>query len=362
MGDGSFEINRRDLLKLGAMAPVAGIALAACNGAELTSDPQRPPVSRPTTRALVDVHVHIGITARAEALAEKIHSAKDYALLRSKDPKLFAEIVSDEQIDNSDLLVKVMEENGVTHAIIQATPGRDASNQRVADIARRHRGRFFPLYRPEIAMDAIGAGNLTKNPDKAVFSRNARSIAEDIESLLPELGMIGVGEIIPGGVVTASSDPFEIVRDMGPIMEALRPGNLPIQIPTGWSGWQGGLHYIFNPIWVDELAGNFPDVPIVLTKMGRGFRASFDACAVVAMRNASVYLEMTDAQPEHVQEALQRIGHERIMFGTDLSGISVNYAYEEGFHILDGVKLNAEQWEWIAWRTANKVYRLNLEA
>ena len=228
-------------------------------------------------------------------------------------------------------------------------------------MSRRHPGRLFPLYRPESAMDSIGAGTLTKGPDKAVLARNARNITEDIESLIPELGMIGVGELVPGGVVTAAIDPVEIARDMGPIMEALRPGNLSIQIPTGWSGWKGGLNYIYDPIWVDELAGNFPDVPIVLTKMGRGFDASFDACAVVAMRNVNVYFDMTDSRSEHIRVALQRIGPERIMFGTDLSGVSVNYAYEEGFRILDGAKLNTEELEWIAWRTANKVYQLHLE-
>jgi hypothetical protein len=48
--------------------------------------------------------------------------------------------------------------------------------------------------------------------------------------------------------------------------------------------------------------------------------------------------------------------------GTDLSGISVNYAYEDGFRIIDGAELNAEEWEWIAWRTVNEVYKLGLEA
>ena len=207
---------------------------------------------------------------------------------------------------------------------------------------------------------AVGSGDLTKEVDKTVFSKNAQLIAEDIESLFPELGLIGVGEIIPGGAVTAAIDPVEIAQDMSPIMEALRPGGLPIQFPTGWSGWQGGLHFIYNPVWVDEIAGNFPDVPIVLTKMGRGFRTCFDTCTVVAMRNANVYFDMTESPSEHVREALQRIGPERIMFGVDLSAISLNYAYEHGFRELNGAKLNAEELEWIAWRTANKVYSLGL--
>ncbi len=316
--------------------------------------------SRPDTRLLVDVHVHAGAPPGAEAMAEEIHSPKDYALLRSKDPEHFAEVVSEKQIDNSDLLVKKMDENGVTHALIQIAPHRNARNKLVADAARRHRGRLFPLYRPEFAVTAAATGTLD-NRDPAVLSRNARRIAEDIESLFPELGMIGVGEVIPGGMVSAASDPVEIARDMSPIMEALRPGNLPIQLPTGWSGWKDTLHYTWSPIYVDVLAGNFLDVPIVLVKMGRGFRTSFDACVVIAMRNVNVYLDMTDAPSEHIREAVQILGAERIMFGTDLSLISHNYSYKENFHALNGAKLNAEEVEWIAWRTANKVYQLGLE-
>ncbi len=318
---------------------------------------------RPDTRFLVDCHVHAGAPAGSEAITEQIHSPKDWALVRSTQPERFAEVMSHEQVDNSDSLIKKMDENGVTHAIVQITPGRGATNKRIAEMARRHQGRLFPIYRPEFWADAVGAGAGSKQkPDKAAFSRNARRVAEDIESLFPELGMIGVGEVIPAGLVTAATaiDPVEISLAMSPIMEALRPGKLPIQIPTGWTGWKGGLNYTFHPVWVDELAGDFHDVPIVLTKMGRGFRSSFDECTVVAMRNPNVYFDMTESPSEHVREALQRIGPERIMFGVDLSAVSLNYAYEHGFRELSGAEPNPEELEWIAWRTANEVYQLGL--
>ena len=48
------------------------------------------------------------------------------------------------------------------------------------------------------------------------------------------------------------------------------------------------------------------------------------------------------------------------MVGVDLSAVSLNYAYEHGFREFDGAKLNAEELEWIAWRTANEVYQLGL--
>lgn len=319
------------------------------------------PSRLPDTRFLVDVHVHGGASPGIQALAEDVNSPEDWGLVRSKDPERFVKAMAEKQIDNSDRLIEKMDEKGVTHAILQTIPGAGASNKAIAAMARRHEGRFFPVYRPDFLMGAVGAGDMTKDPDKAVFSRNSDRFVEDVESLFPELGLKGVGEVIPGGLVTSAVDPVEIARDMSPIMEALGRGNLPIQFPTGWTGWQGGLHYIWNPVWVDELAGLFPDVPIVLAKIGRGFRTSFDTCMVVAVRNANVYLEMTESTSEHVREALQKIGPQRIMFGVDLSVVSLNYAYELGFAELMGAEPNAEELEWIAWRTANEVYQLGLE-
>ena len=144
-------------------------------------------------------------------------------------------------------------------------------------------------------------------------------------------------------------------------MEALRPNKLPIMLPTGSSGWKGSLSYIYNPIWVDEVAGNFPDVPIVLSKMGRSIRASFDACLTVAKRNANVYFDLTETSAVHLRESIDQLGAHRIMFGTDLHGLSVNYSLEHGLHTVDEANPTAEEREWIAWRTANTLYRFGLE-
>ena len=48
------------------------------------------------------------------------------------------------------------------------------------------------------------------------------------------------------------------------------------------------------------------------------------------------------------------------MFGTDLHGLSLNYAYDVGFEIVDGANPTEEEREWISWRTADMVYQLGL--
>ena len=318
------------------------------------------PAARRGARFLLDCHVHVGGSPALMGLIDQVQTPKDWLALRGKQPEAFSRAASQSQIDNSNDLVATMDKNGVTHAFIQATPGRDASNRLVAEAARRHKGRLFPIYRPEALLGDLGTGSM-EPPDKKKLRANARHVAEDIGGVFSELGMVGMGEFITGGFVTTALDPIEIARDMAPIMEALRPKKLPIQLPTGSSGWKGGLFYVYEPLWVDELAGNFPEVPIVLTKMGRGMRTSFDACTVIAKRNANVYFDLTDSRGEHLREAIDEIGAQRIMFGTDLHGLSQNYAYDIGFEIVDGTHLSAEEWKWIAWRTADTVYRLGLE-
>ena len=348
---------RRDMMKLGAASAVACVASAlplAVPGVHAAAQ-----TARRGTRFLLDCHVHVGGSPALAALIDQVQTPKDWLALRGRQPEAFAEAASQSQVDNSADLIATMDEYGVSHALIQATPGKDASSQLIADAARRHTGRLFPIYRPEALLGDLGPGTI-QTPDQQTLRQNARQIAEDIEGVFPAFGMLGLGEFIVGGFVTTALDPVQVARDMGPIMEALRPRKLPIQLPTATSGWKGGLYYIYEPLWVDELAGNFPDVPIVLTKMGRGIRTSFDACMVVAKRNANVYFDLTDSRAEHLREALDELGAERIMFGTDLHGLSLNYAYDVGFEIVDGAQPNEEEREWIAWRTADTVYQLGL--
>lgn len=350
-------ITRRGLMKLGAASAVAGIAgsMPLAGSSVYAAEP----ATRRNTRFLLDCHVHVGGSPGLKAMLDQVQTPKDWLALRGRQPEAFAAAASEPQEDNSDDLIAKMDEYGVTHALIQATPGRNASNQMIADAARRHKDRFFPIYRPEALLGDLGTGSL-EPPTREELRQNARQVAENIEGLFTGLGMVGMGEFIAGGFVTTALDPIKIARDMAPIMEALRPKKLPIQLPTGSSGWKGGLFYVYEPLWVDELAGNFPDVPIVLTKMGRGIPTSFDACLVVAKRNANVYFDLTDSRAEHIREAIDEIGAHRIMYGTDLHGLSLNYAYDVGFEIVDGAQPSEEDREWISWRTADSVYKLGL--
>ena len=342
---------RRDFMKFGAASAVASSLPLTIHAATANS--------RLGSRFLLDCHIHVGGSREIAAFADQVHTPADYLAVRGKQPEAYAEAAAQPQIDNSDDLVAVMDQKGVTHGLIQPTPGNNADNRRIAEVASRYKGRLFPLYRPEALLSATGTGNTT-TPDEVQLRQNTLKVVDEIENEFPKLGIIGMGEFIAGGFVTTALDPKKISRDMAPIMEALSPKGLPIMLPTGTTGFKGNLSYVYDPIWIDELAGNFPNVPIVMAKMGRGIRASFDACLTVAKRNANIYFDLTDSRASHIREVIDEIGAHRIMFGTDLHVLSLNYSLDVGFEIVEGAHPSEEEMEWLAWRTADELFRLGL--
>ena len=134
---------RRDLIKLGALSAVA--CVAGSLPLAVSSVHAASPTTRRGTRFLLDCHVHVGGSPALADLIDQVQTPKDWLALRGKQPEAFAKAASQSQVDNSEDLIATMDKHGVTHALIQATPGRDASNQLVAEVAKRHKGRLFPI-------------------------------------------------------------------------------------------------------------------------------------------------------------------------------------------------------------------------
>lgn len=336
----------------GGLAPSAAVA---DDNLAMAAGSNRP--SWAPTKYLIDCHFHLGSGPTVAELAPTIHSPQDWGALRTKQPEKFAKAFSEDAAEDSAILLGAMDKYGVTHAVIQTAPAKGTNNQMVLDAAKKSNGRLIPIYRPEAISNAAARGTLGVDYG-GELSKVVRQIADELQS--PAMSATrGVGEVVP---ITTELHPAKIVRDMAPIMEVLKArGDLPITFPTGYTGWKGVHYYIYSPIWVDEVAGTFPTVPIILGKMGRSIQASFDACLSVAMRNANVYFDMTDTSAEHLRKAISIIGAQRIMFGSDTSAISTNYSILDNLRTAIEARLSAEEREQIAWKTANQIYKLGLK-
>jgi len=304
---------------------------------------------------IIDTHVHILSYPSLEDLSDKIKTTEDLISFRTRCPDLYNATLTEKPVDNSQHLISDMDRHGVSYALVQARPG-SVTNQQVANVVKKHPDRLFGLLR--IGHDQEAAGYLA---DPTPVRENA---PEEIQFCIERLHMKGMGEIFVRAFTT-EIHPEKIARDLEPIMTALAKYKVPAQFPTAWSQFPGGLYY-GNPIFVDEVAQRHPDVPIVLTKMGRGIGYYFDTSLAVAMRNTNVYFDTVGTSGSHLRIAVDKIGAERIMFGTDWSATWRWISKPADLHTirlktLDEAKLSYSEREQILWKTAAQVFKIETD-
>lgn len=304
---------------------------------------------------LIDTHVHIMSFPSLENLEDKIVSIEDLTTFRTRYPSLFAAIRTESPVDNSDHLIRAMDKNKVTCALVQTRPGA-IDNRQIADAVKKHTGKLFGLFR--IGHNQHLDGYLD---DPSPLREKA---LEEITVCVEKLGMKGMGELNIRAF-TNEVHPEKIAKDLEPIMKAVTKYKIPIQIPTGWTQWRGGLFYA-DPIFVDEIAGRHPEVPIILTKMGRSIATYFDSCMVVALRNVNIYFDVVGTNAIHLRTAVDRVGSDRIMFGTDWSATWRWVSKPADVHtmvlqVMEGARLEEKEMEDIKWKTANRIFGLGLK-
>jgi predicted TIM-barrel fold metal-dependent hydrolase len=109
----------------------------------------------------------------------------------------------------------------------------------------------------------------------------------------------------------------------------------PAKRTTGHDGWVSHRSvWWHNPVFLDDVAVEYPDVPVIIAHVGvQGcfFYGSYaDMALMVAAKNPNVYLETSSAPSEVVAKALAEpaIGASRILFGTDTPAPFDYYQFE----------------------------------
>jgi predicted TIM-barrel fold metal-dependent hydrolase len=257
---------------------------------------------------IIDTHIHVYSFPSFRDLSKHIRTMEDAIAFRTRYPELYQCNNTEEPVDNTDDLVADMDRNGVDFALVQARAGF-VSNDLVAAAAKRHPKRMVALARVGHEQEAAGYH------DDPGPTREAAPA--ELDRALGTLGMKGVGEVFVRAL-TDHTNPEKIAKDLAGIMRVAEKHQVPVQFPTAWSQFPGGLFY-GDPLWVDEVAARHPSVPIILTKMGRSITRYFDSAMTVAMRNVNVYFDVVGTNPQHLRFAIDKLGADRILFGTDWS-------------------------------------------
>jgi predicted TIM-barrel fold metal-dependent hydrolase len=142
-----------------------------------------------------------------------------------------------------------------------------------------------------------------------------------------------------------------------PLYVRCQDAGLPVVFHCGTSVFPGAVNRYADPGLVDEVAGAFPDLKIVLAHGGRGWW--YDAAAFIAQMRANVWIELSGLPPKKLPQYyrnfdLGRLGR-RFIFATDwpgVPGIARNAA------AVADLGFDRDTLELIFWRNAFGVYAL----
>ena len=259
---------------------------------------------------IIEAHCHPFGPPSHRDLSDKIWTVADLVGFRQKYPELYNAWRTEPPVDFVDDLIAEMDRYGIEKALIMGTDtseDADTTNERTATALKKYPDRLFGLMQ-------LGTEG-SEIEDLKDFGQERKDAPKQIAHWIGEMGFRGVQES-HGGPFTTEIHPVKIAEDLRPIMETLASYKAPIMFATGWTQFPGKMYYS-DPIYVDEIAGRYPDVPIILAKMGRGIPHYFESAMIVAMRNSNVYFDTSYTTPEHLNRAVRTIGADRIMFGSD---------------------------------------------
>lgn len=297
---------------------------------------------------IIDAHTH-PFGNRGLDLTPYIAKQRDPILLRRRHPELFKQMLQGTD-DLTGELIAEMDRFGVTRAIIQSRG--IGTNEDVARAVKKNPSRLVGLFRPVY-------NNRISGPQEKI---DYGELAEKVHYWKHDLGLKGMGEIRVSRF-SAESAPDRIAKDLFPLMEILAKHRAPIMFQTAWTQF-GTPIYHGMPLFADDLAERFPEVPIVLTKMGRGYDALFETCLMIAYKHDNVYLDTVQSKPEHVAQAVAAIGAERVIFGTDWEQTwaalkTPEDLYTRSLAIVEKSGISEAEKAWVLGRTAATLFGID---
>lgn len=177
------------------------------------------------------------------------------------------------------------------------------------------------------AANAFSAEFARTDPDRLVAVGSVRpfhpSPGSEVERLVGELGIRGLKLhpphqlAAPNGYLDGS---WPGLREFYSAAERLR---VPVIVHTGTSVFPGARNKFADPILVEDVAVDFPELTIVLAHGGRPFWT--ESAAFLARRFPNVYLEVSSVPPPrllHYFPELEKLAP-KALFGSDWPGPGV---------------------------------------
>ena len=245
---------------------------------------------------ITDCHVHIAplemFRPDALELIRRKRSNFDQIVEFCRSPKSFLQYLDSAGVDRAVLI------NYVAPDIIGFTAG---VNQYIADYTKENPGRL------------ISCGG--------VHPRHTANILADIDQILRlKIRMI---KIHPPHQLLFPNDYQNGVKELEMIYRAAEANGIPVMFHTGTSIFQGARNRYGDPIYVDDVAVDFPKMKILMAHGGRPLW--MHTCFFLLRRHPNVFLDISGIPPRSLLQyfpRLEEIAH-KTLFGTDWPGPGV---------------------------------------
>jgi len=280
---------------------------------------------------VVDAHIHIQPWAqfRPEALKTMAERRADLALIKSV-------------CDSPDAFLRYMDAEGVDRAVLVNYVAPDVIgftgevNTFIGAYCRGHEDRLVPVGGVHPRLSADPAGDL-----EAIVERHGVRVLK----LHPPHQLFRANAYRDGGGLPGLADLYARAARL----------RVPVLVHTGTSVFPAARNKYGDPMDLDDVAVDFPDLTIVMAHGGRPLW--METCLFLLRRHANVYMDISGIPPKRLMEyfpRLQDVSH-KTMFGTDWPGPGVPgvRANVESFRALP---LPPEAREAILSGTANRVY------
>ena len=247
-------------------------------------------------RMITDCHVHIQpvelFNPAALALMKKSRRDFDQVAAYCRSPKAFLGYLDRIGIDRAVLI------NYVAPDVIGFT---SAVNEFIADYVKENPRRLIPC--------------------GSVHPRHTANVLADMERIV-RLG-IRLIKIHPPHQLLYPNDYVNGVKELEIIYRAAEANGIPVMVHTGTSIFPGARNKFGDPMYVDDVAVDFPRLKILLAHGGRPLW--MDTAFFLIRRHRNVYLDISGIPPKSLLQYFPRLEEiaQKTLFGTDWPGPGV---------------------------------------
>jgi uncharacterized protein len=245
---------------------------------------------------ITDCHIHIQPVEmfRPEALAIMKAKRTDWEQILefSRSPKSFLRHMDDVGIDRAVLI------NYVAPEVIGFPP---AVNEWTANYVKENPKRLIPC--------------------GSIHPRHTQNVMAEMEQIV-RLG-IKLIKIHPPHQLIYPNDYLHGLKELEIIYRAAEANGIPVMFHTGTSIFPGARNRFGDPIYVDDVAVDFPKLKILLAHGGRPLW--METAFFLIRRHPNVFLDISGIPPKNLLEYFPRLPEiaNKTLFGTDWPGPGV---------------------------------------